>query len=357
MSLKIETFRVLESDVERRWLDKWNSWPTGHVFNHPHWFRVIRQALPNRCSLVISATSEGRDILFMSVEESNHGLQLAGSPYLDKGSILWDPELSADEWNQFVSALLDRFRWLCFQEISPVAHWLANPTSARAWTAIKYSSANPWFSVDSPRLSHKQSKELRRLTRVLEKQGVVEFSLKNFSTDDMETMRAIEGYSTKVERKRAVLSDSEYRYWLLAFIENFRDSCWIALLSLNGRPIVHYAGVCYKARLHSFHTAFLKEYARFSPGNVLVFNILPLLQSHGIKEIDYGRGQSVMKARFAGGNNVPQWTLYYFNKDWFGLVVRARMEMVWGLIAVGRLLRRVAGPCISPILDRLVVRR
>lgn len=355
--MKIETFRELEPGVEGRWLDKWNSWPTGHAFNHPRWFRVVQEALPNRRALVISATSDGRDLLFMSAEESNHGLQLAGAPYLDKGSILWDPELSADEWNQFVSALLERVHWLCFQEIGSTAQWTATLTLGRAWATRKHTSTNPWFFIESPRISAKQRHELRRFTRLLEKQAAVDFSLKKLLPDDLETMRAIEDGSTKMERKKAVLNDPECRSWFRAFIEHFQDSCWIALLSLNGRKIAYYAGVCYKARLLGLHMAFLKEYARFSPGNVLVFNILPLLQGQGIKEFDYGRGQSVMKSRFAGDNNAPQWTLYYFNKNWRGFMARARTEMVWGLIAAGRLLRRVAGPYLNSILDRLSVRR
>lgn len=357
-SLKIETFSEPDPGVERRWLAKWNSWPTGHVFNHPKWFRVVRMALPDRRALVIAATVNERDLLFMSAEETDHGIQLAGAPYLDKGSILWDPEISATEWDEFVSALLNRFHDVCFQEVSPPAAWTGGPVlQQQAWNPRKRSSSNPWFFVDAPRISAKQRHELRRFTRLLAKQGSVEFALKKLSRDDLETMRTIEYGSTKTERKKAVLSDPEYDSWFRAFIEHFHDSCWIALLSLNGRTIAHYTGVCYKARLLGLHMAYLKEYARFSPGSILVFNILPYLREQGIKEFDYGRGQSVMKARFAGNNDVRQWTLYYFHKDWRGLMARGRIEMVWGLIATGRLLRTVAGPRLNSILDRFSFRR
>jgi len=355
--VKIEILRELKPEVEKCWLEKWNAWPTGHVFNHPRWFRVIQEALPHRGSLLIRAVSKNRDLVFMAAEQIERGLQLAGAPYLDKASILCDPELSPDEWHQFVLALLERFDWLCFQELSPTISQAADIELKRAWAARKYSSANPWFFIDSPSVSPKQRHELRRFTRLLEKQAPVEFVLKKLAPDDLEIMTAIERGSTKVDRRKAVLDNDDFRAWIRAFIKHFNENCWLSLLLLNGEPIAHYAGVAYKSRLLGFHMAFLKEYARFSPGSVLVFNILPLLRVHGFKEFDYGRGHSVMKRRFAGDNNMAQWNLYYFKKDWRGIAKRVRTEITWGLIGVGRLLRTVGGRRITPILDRLAVRR
>ena len=170
-------------------------------------------------------------------------------------------------------------------------------------------------------------------------------------------MKAIERDSAKAQRNKAVMSDPEYCSWLLAFIEQFKENCWIALMLLNGRPIAHYAGVCYKARFLGLHMAFLREYAKFSPGNILIFNILPLLRTQGIKEFDFGRGQSAMKARFTGTNDTPQFALYYFKKSLFGFIERLSTEAFWGLVASRRLLRKVLGRRLNSLLDWFSIRR
>jgi CelD/BcsL family acetyltransferase involved in cellulose biosynthesis len=353
----IEFFAKPTPELEDSWVERWNAWPTGHLFNHPRWLKVVQDALPGKRSLAIRATADRRDRIFMAAEETDQGLQLAGTPYLDKGSVLWDPELSGEEWNEFVSALLDRYRQVSLQELALSKQWLAGLNVRNGWVLNKYSSANPWFAVDSPRISGQTRYQLRRLTRAWEKEGAVGFSLRKFRAEDVALMQGIEDRSSKVQRGKAVLNDPDYRSLLDALLKQFPENSWIMLLSLNGRPAAHCMGVSAKARLILLHTAFVKEYARLSPGNVLFFNILPLLQEQGIKEVDYGRGLSVMKSKLAGDNDVPQHNLYYFRKDAGGWAARARTEMVWSLIAAGRLLRRTGGASISPILDRLALRR
>jgi CelD/BcsL family acetyltransferase involved in cellulose biosynthesis len=354
--VKLEIAPDLSPAIESRWAHQWNCWPTAHIFNHPTWYRIVKGAQPHLRSLVIVAATESRDLLFMTAQERGDGLQLAGSPYLDKGSLLWDPDLSDEAWRGLTGDLLSRYHWVRFQEMTLNGPWKAASASDHAPMLCR-SSENPYFSVSSPRLSAKQRHELRRYTNLLRRQGSLEVCFRKMSPEDIEVMGDIEGHSTKLERNRARLTDTQYVRWLQALLHHLGDCCWIALMSLNRKPIAHYMGLRAHQTLLGIHMAFRKEYARFSPGNVLIFNVLPLLEERGVKNFDFGRGPSLAKTKFAGDAYVTQYDVYYFRKSWAGRRARLRTRAFWFSIGVRRLLRRRAGHDLNSLLDRLPIRR
>lgn len=357
MQVEILPITRLSEEIESRWLNRWKCWPTAHFFNHPKWSQIVHQALPARTILIILGRADGREIVFMTVEGRGTGLQFAGTPFLDKGAILWDPELSPEAWRQFVAILLNRFEWIRFQELSSEGPWQSEEEPLDSQSMRRHSSDSPYFDVTSPRLSSKQRHELRRYTNVLRRQGTLEISFRRSSVDDLKTMAAIERQSSKVDRRIGVLSDVEYVRWLEAIVGTLTTDCWIALMTLNRQPIAHYMAILCKETLLGIHMAFVKQYSSMSPGNVLIYNILPQLIENGIKRFDYGRGQSTAKAKFAGDASLKQYDLYYFRASWGGLRAQAEAQIFWRLVAMRRVIRTHAGRWVNSALDRLSIRR
>lgn len=356
--LQITIVPALSEDIAATWIGKWNSWPTGHLFNHPKWFRIVKEAFPNRRILLIQGRMGERDLIFMTAEESDGGgLQLAGTPYLDKGSLLWDPELSAGAWQQFVSLLLERYHWLRFQELSFDGPWKPGEGPQRTLSMVRHASDSPCFDVSSPQLSSKQRHELRRYTNLLRQQGPLRISFRRLTRGDIETMRAIEGQSVKIDRRTGVLFDVEYIRWLESLVSQFEGDCWIGLMTLHEQPIAHYMAISCKESFLGIHMAFIKRYAHFSPGNVLIFNILAQLSERGIKRFDYGRGPSAAKAKFARDLRVSQHDFYYFRNSWAGRSAQLQATVFWWLVAMRRVLRRYASRRINSVVDRLGIRR
>jgi hypothetical protein len=298
-----------------------------------------------------------RDLIFMTAEQQDCGLQFAGTPYLDKGSILWDPELSASAWHQFVTILLYRYQWLRFQELSSAGPWQSSEAPPESRTMRRHSSDSPYFDVSSPQLSSKLRHELRRYTNVLRRQGTLEITFRRLALEDLEIMRAIEGQSTRIDRRIGMLFNAECVRWLKALASKLGTNCWIGLMTLDRQPIAHYMAVLCKESLLGIHMAFVKQYANVSAGNVLIYNMLPQLSECGIKRFDYGRGPSAAKAKFAGDTCLSQYDLYYFRNSWAGWKARLQANLFWGMVAMRRALRKRAGRRINSALDRLSIRR
>lgn len=355
--MQIHVTTVLTEELEARWLEKWHAWPTAHLFNHPRWLEILKETRPGLKRFIICGRIGERDLVFVTAEEHDGGLQLAGTPYLDKGAILWDPEMTADAWLQFITLLLARYQWIRFQELCDEGPWRSMVIPSNSRSMLRHSSNSPYFDVSSPLLSSGQRKELRRCTNVLRRLGALDVTFRKFSYEDIDIMATIERQSTKVIRRIGILSNEECLRWFRALVSQMGAHCWIGLLTLDERPIAHYMAVLCKESLLGVHVAFLKQYATVSPGNVLIFNMLPQLCQQGIKRFDYGRGYNAAKAKFAGDISVSQYDLYYFRNSWKGLRARVRALLFWKLVALRRTLRKYAGRRINTALDRLAIRR
>lgn len=358
MDIKIYTYDQIDSDLRNCWLELWERSRDRHPFNHPAWVKVAPLPGKGLRKQIIVGCKENRYSLFLIAAVGGKKMTLLGSPYLDKASILADQSMSRDDWKKIVADLLDDYDQITLQELphSLIREIEFNPVKGRSMT--RSSSLSPFFEVENPLISGKRRHEARRYTRKLEKDhGPLEISFSLLTPQLLRVMADIESRSAKPARGRAEFENKDYFNFLKRAIDEFTDMCWIGLMSLNGKPIAHYAGIIYGENIIGLHMAFDMEFSRYSPGTVLIFNMLPILREKNIKLFEFGRGQSVVKSRFAGDQAEEQHTAYFFRKSARGTLGFIKTSFVWECISLARRIRARDLKGVNRFLDRLALKR
>jgi len=358
MVIRIDIYKEIDPDLRDRWLTLWERNSDAHPFNHPAWFKVAPMAHKGSCKRVIVASREGRCIMFLMASVRSKKMTLLGSPYLDKASILADQALSGEDWQEIVESLLDKYHQISIQEISRRLATDLGFDTGKARSMTRASSLSPFFEVERPCLSGKRRHEARRYTRKLDKDhGPMKIDFTPLNHRLLEDMADIEGRSTKPDKGRAEFENRSYFDFLTRAIDEYGDMCWIGIMSLDGNPVAHYAGMVYGRKIIGLHMAFDMKFSRYSPGTVLIFNLLPMLKQRDIELFEFGRGQSVVKTRFAGDQVEPQDTVYFFKKSLLGTLGLIKARLVWACISLGRRIRARDMSRVNRILDRLAIKR
>jgi len=358
MDMKVEIYTEISSDLRDRWLELWHTNGHSHPFNHPAWFEVAPAKTQDADRIVIVGSKTGQACLFMMTESDGKDLRLLGSPYMEKSAILVDTVMSENDWKVVIETLLADYDRITFQEVPQDVAEVLKTGTVKAWQIVRMSSLSPFFNVDNPLISSKRRHELRRYTRKLEKEhGPLAIEFLPLTVERLETMADIEKRSTKPEKARAEFENRTYFNFIRNAISAYEGACWIGLLSLAGIPMAHYAGMIYHRHLLGLHMAFDKSLNRYSPGGVLIFNLLPILKEKNIELFDFGRGESVAKTRFSGDQNARQDTFYFFRKNLRGTSSLLKTLLIWEGISQGRRLRRLDSRTINKILDRFKIKR
>ena len=358
MDIKIDTYEEIDPDLRDQWLTLWERISDAHPFNHPSWFKVAPLIQEGLNKKIIVASKEGRCLMFLMASVCGKKMTLLGSPYLDKGSILADPSLSGGDWKKIIESLLDEYHQITIQEIPHSLSQGFRFDTDKARSMTRLSSLSPFFEVETPRISGKRRHEARRYTRKLEKDhGTLEIDFMPLNFRLLKVMADIEARSTKPGKGRAEFEKKSYFNFLNRAVDEFKDMCWIGLMSLGGNPIAHYAGIIYGSNMIGLHMAFDLRFSLYSPGTVLIFNMLPILKERDIKLFEFGRGQSVVKSRFAGDQVEEQDTVYFFKKSLQGTLAFIKIRFVWQCIYYGRWIRARDLKRVNRLLDRLAIKR
>jgi CelD/BcsL family acetyltransferase involved in cellulose biosynthesis len=107
--------------------------------------------------------------------------------------------------------------------------------------------------------------------------------------------------------------DPAQRAFYRRFCELAGESGWLRFmrLDLKGKPIAFHLGFCYRDQFMWYKPTFDIEWARSSPGEVLLRQLLLAALDEGAKVFDFGLGDEAFKARFATQvDTVRNWGLY-----------------------------------------------
>jgi len=358
MGIKLDIYYRIDPDLRERWLKLWNENNDAHPFNHPEWFTVAPVQSKDSSRVVVVASNSSQSLMFLSAQESGGNLTLLGSPYLDKAAILADPSMKTKDWEEVIEYLLGTYHQIIFQEIPQFLSNALNTGIERSWVLSKLSSFSPFFEVEDPLISGKRRHEVRRYTRKLDREhGPLTFDFVLLTDQLLQVMANIEKRSTKPARGRAEFKDETYFNFIKDMVNQYEGMCWIGLMYLAGNPVAHYACIVYNHSMLGLHMAFDRRFSRYSPGSVLIYNLLPMLIERDIRVFDFGRGQSVVKSRFSGEQVQLQYTLYFFRKSVPGALGFLKTRMLWTGISLGRRIRAKNFRPVNRVLDRLTIKR
>ncbi len=85
-----------------------------------------------------------------------------------------------------------------------------------------------------------------------------------------------------------------------SFLELAARQGWLRgyVLYIGPRPIAFWIGILYKGSCRLDTTGYLQEYKQFDPGVVLFLHMINDLCRQGVRELDFGTGDSIFKTRF-----------------------------------------------------------
>lgn len=220
-------------------------------------------------------------------------LDVPGNEWSAAGDLLLDPACDAAELcNVLIAALNVRgcpALWLASVPIE-AARWKALMAAARRnnWhvaTRDRYQVGRLKLSGPSPRLEDLLSKglrkQIRRAIRQLESRGTLRLHVAHPAEGDLalrllETGLSLEHAGWKGRAGTSLRANPRACRFVedqtLALITK-RQLC-LALLELDGDVMAFEYGWCAKNVYHSYKIAYREEYARFSPGQLLVYHLL-----------------------------------------------------------------------------------
>lgn len=100
------------------------------------------------------------------------------------------------------------------------------------------------------------------------------------------------------------------REWILIAIQD--GSLRTFWLKVNGVDAAYIAGFVQNNRFYLWTTAFLPQFSKYYPGRLLLFKTVELLQSQGILELNFMRGESEYKERWSKCS-YPSYRLLIYN--------------------------------------------
>ncbi len=206
-----------------------------------------------------------------------------------------------------------------------IGSWSAKRNVKTHWRRCARVPVLPLDFADEHALKASYSKTLRtRLQRARKKlmaAGQVRFERIRPGPEAIDELlqrtKAIEDASWKGQQQVGIFStDSRYRFFRL-LSRQFAAHGWLDLsfLWLNDRPISYHYGFRFRDVFLDYNLAFLPEFSKFSPGRVLLDEVIISSVSERLKAVDASR------ASLTAGHLLRDWTSEY--RDHYQLWISA----------------------------------
>lgn len=324
--------------------------PGAGVFCTPEWlFPAARHLLKETARLrVLSATQDGQLVACLPLvldREHIHGLgvrslRLLGDPLADRSPLLVSPAAPElmdatldtlwshrDEWDVTILSELpedERGR-------SRIDHWCARHDIAHSWRLCGRAPILELNHPDAAAVRAAYSRTLRtRLRRARKKLGAagkVTVERMRPAPDEIEPLLAeikrIEDDSWKGQAGQGIFSKEHQVTFFHDVSRRFAANRWleITLLRLNEVPISYRYGFRYEDVFFDYNLAYLPRFRAFSPGRVLLEEVILGGHADGLRAIDASRGS------LTTGHILQDWTRTHMNhyQLWiFGSSVRGQ---------------------------------
>lgn len=143
--------------------------------------------------------------------------------------------------------------------------------------------------------------------RHLTKLGRLEFGLCGDLDEAYNYLKIlIDFHVNRRKKKNSDLAISQYflnrsrRLFYKKILSNFftKDKVNLVFLSLNGHPIACFFLLIYAKKILGYTMTYNKEFAKYSPGMVLIYELIKYGHDHYFKELDFGYGDEPYKYRW-----------------------------------------------------------
>jgi CelD/BcsL family acetyltransferase involved in cellulose biosynthesis len=310
----VSDFGRLE-ELSPEWRRLWKSDPRAEIFQSPEWAIAWWGSFGHHytlCSLVVFAA--GEIVGIVPLVKRNGVIQFLGTPEADYADIVCPEEWSSRVLAAALQTLQESMTgWneCCWRHLSEnsrvVRHYRALPrpllANLRCITTEHYQIFLPdrgGAGFDS--VLRKQ--HTKRIRNKLQKAGKVRFR-------ELETQHEAETHLTSffdhhvrrfaVTGRRSVYAAAESRQFVRALVEELGlgERLRFGVLELDSRPLAWYFGFEVNGKFLLYQHTFDLDAAGYTPGELLLWNLLAYSRDHFIREFDFGSGDELYKNRFS----------------------------------------------------------
>ena len=299
------------------WKRLWESDSKAEIFQTPEWaiawWRCFGHAF-ELCSLVVFAADEVVGIV--PLVKGDGLIQFLGTPEADYADIIceekWAPAVlrvaletlqeSVSDWNECV--------WQHLSKQSRVMrHYLSLPRPVRRHLHCLPTEQYQAILLDNDRENVFRSllgkKHTRRRRNKIQKAGEVRFR-------HLDAQQAAEGslddfFHYHVRRHVAIgkvsaYSDPEACQFIRTLFAELGPAVRFGVLELDGRPLAWHFGFEANGKFLLYQHTFDLEASRYTPGELLMWNLFEYAQDHVSREFDFGKGNELYKNRYANSS-------------------------------------------------------
>jgi CelD/BcsL family acetyltransferase involved in cellulose biosynthesis len=312
----VTDFRRLQ-ELAPEWQRLWQSDPQAEIFQTPEWAISWWRSFGHRCTLCSLVMFAGDEVVgIVPLVKRNGVIQFLGTPEADYADIV-----CAEEWASRVLAtafqtLLESPGWneCCLHHLSKnsrvMRHYRDLPRPLLPTVSCMTSDPYQIFlpneggaGFDSVLRKH----HTKRIRNKLQKAGQVRF--RHLETPQEAETQLSNFFDQHVRRfagtgRQSIYADPEARQFLKALVEELglRHRLRFGVLELDNRPLAWHLGFEVNAKFLLYQHTFDLDAASYTPGELLLWNLLAYSRDHGIREFDFGSGDELYKNRFSNSS-------------------------------------------------------
>jgi len=179
----------------------------------------------------------------------------------------------------------------------------------------------PWLACTRPKFRA----NLRRARRQLEEQGTLTLRhVEDFDQDALDKFYALEASGWKGQQGTAIICNQTPKLFYNEIARAAAGNGYLSLdfLELNGRPIAAHYALNLGGRYFLAKAGYDERFHRYSPGQLLVNEILNETESRGLRELDFVGPATWDEGRWAAlrRNHLH---IFIFRKSFYGAVLHS----------------------------------
>lgn len=288
----------------------WRADPGREIFQSFAWARAWWRTFGNAVSLRCSAVFEGERLIgIVPLVTDDGALMFLGGKHADYGDILCEQGRTEEVFEAVIEDLLQIRGWkeCCLHNLKVdgriFKHLSKLPKRLRRQLQIIPSNPSRTILLNDNRdsLSVLLGKNhTRRRLKKLGKSGTLTF--RHIETK-AETEQQLAEFFRHQRRRRALAGKANASSQLCALERNLIDELdpqelRFGVLELNGRPLAWHISFQLGGKLLFYQQTFDVDAWDYSPGEVLIHELLRYAQENRLQEVDFGRGDEPFKNRF-----------------------------------------------------------
>lgn len=286
---QVKLINNLDDHFLLSWQDLWKKNQFKTFFNSPWWTSACLQAFNEKKIEIYACYRQGVLVgVLPLIVKSKFGFRykvFPGDRFLDKSAVLFEGEICLNTMLDFASNLP-----IFLEEVPVEIVQLISRKIIVRTTHCPYLMSSVFSFGDS--------KTVKRMTQTCKNHSCF---FKVFDCQDLEfamdLVINIENESNKPKLNKAIFGEPKLVNLMKLLIGSAQDNLKVVILFMDEVPVAHYVVMCWQSVFMLYHTAYKEKYKKYSPGNILLFQLINSLQNLGYEKLDFSRGISQQKQK------------------------------------------------------------